>query len=49
MPANITRGFRKAGIFPFNSNAVKVIDYNVQHTVEGDHDDNVGGENNPGT
>ena len=49
MPANITGGFRKAGVFPFNRNAVKVIDYNVQHTGEGDLDNNVGGENNPGT
>ena len=49
MPANITGGFRKAGVFPSNRNAVKVIDYNVQHTGEGDLDNNVGGENNPGT
>ena len=49
MPANTTGGFRKAGVFLFNCNAVKVIDYNVQHTGEGDLDNNVGGENNPGT
>ena len=35
--------------FPFNRNAVKVVNYNVQDTGEDDHDDNVGGENNPGT
>ena len=49
MPANITSGFRKAGVFPFDRNAVKVIDYNVDHTGECDHDDNGSGENNPGT
>ena len=49
MPANITGGFRKAGVFPFDHNAVKVIDYNVDHTDECDQDDNGGGENNPGT
>ena len=49
MPANITGGFRKAGVFPFNHDTVMVVDCNVQYTGEGDHDDNVGGENNPGT
>ena len=49
MPANITSGFRKAGVFPFDRNVVKVIDYNVDHTGECDHDDNGSGENNPGT
>ena len=49
MPANITSGFRKAGVFPFDRNVVKVIDYNVDHTGECDHDNNGSGENNPST
>ena len=44
MPANITSGFRKAGVFPFDRNAVKVIDYIMDYTGECDHDDNASGE-----
>ena len=36
-------------VFPFDRNAVKVVDYNVDRTGECDQDDNGGGENNPGT
>ena len=49
LPANIANEFKKAGVYPFNRDAVKVVDYDVQHTAEADDPDNVGGENNPGT
>ena len=45
MHANITNWFMKARDFPFDRNAVKVIDYNVDRTGECDHANNDGGEN----
>ena len=49
LPPNIANGFKKAGVYPFNRDAVKVVDYDVQHAGEADDTDNVGGENNSGT
>ena len=49
LSADIANGFKKAGVYPVNCDAVKVFDYDVQHTGEADDADNVCGQNNPGT